>query len=72
MRPRKGDAVFPPVRRYGDLARGGKPVDVPGYPGKWVERPDGTRVGIRQGSRSGGATIDIRLPDGSTQKVHVE
>ncbi len=46
-------------------------MDVPGYPGKWVELRDGTRVGIREGSKSGGAAIDIRRPDGSIQKVHI-
>ena len=56
---------------YDELAQGGSPVDVPGYPGKWVERPDGVRIGIREESKTGGATIDIRHPDGSVQRVHI-
>ena len=56
---------------YDELAAGDKPVDVRGYPGKWIERPDGTRIGIREGSKRGGATIDIRRPDGSIGKVHI-
>jgi hypothetical protein len=56
---------------YGTLSRGGTPVEVPGYKGSWVELPDGTRVGLREASKSGGRTIDIKLPDGTVQKVHV-
>jgi len=56
---------------YGRLSEGGTPVDVPGYKGSWVELPDGTRVGLRDVSKSGGRTIDIRYPDGTTGKVHV-
>jgi hypothetical protein len=56
---------------YDELATGGRPVDAQDYPGKWVERPDGTGIGIREGSQSGGATIDIRRPDGSIGKVHI-
>ncbi len=54
------------------LSRGGKPVDVPGYKGMWVERSDGIRIGLREGSKSGGRTIDIRYPDGTVRKVHIE
>ena len=54
------------------LAAGGREVDPKGYPGRVVERPDGTVVRIRDSSKSGGTTIDIKYPDGRTEKVHVE
>jgi hypothetical protein len=56
---------------WDDLAAGGSPVEVPGYKGSWVERPDGVRLGLREASKSGGRTIDIRYPDGTIRKVHV-
>jgi len=56
---------------YDDLARGGAPAEWPGYKGTVVRRPDGVEIGIRPGSTSGGATVDIRLPDGTMQKIHV-
>lgn len=56
----------------GTLTRGGSPVEVPGYKGTWIERGDGVRVGIRDASKSGGRTIDIRYPEGTTKKVHTE
>ncbi len=55
---------------YGELSAGGSPVEG-SYPGESVELPDGTRVGIRPTSGSGGPTIDVRLPDGTNLKVHV-
>lgn len=36
----------------------------------WYRLPDGTEVGLRNSSKSGGRTIDIRLPDGSKWKIH--
>ncbi|HLM73581.1 MAG TPA: hypothetical protein VK459_12840 [Polyangiaceae bacterium] len=46
------------------LSAGGKPVQGTTYPGgRFVELPDGTTVGIRAGSKSGGPTIDITLSD---------
>jgi hypothetical protein len=56
---------------YDDLAAGGVPTEWSGYKGTVVRRPDGVEVGIRGTSTSGKATIDIRLPDGTTQKVHI-
>jgi RHS repeat-associated protein len=59
---------------YDELAIGGKPLDRRRrYPGKWITRPDGIEVGIRERSGSGGATIDIRKPgaDLSITKVHI-
>jgi hypothetical protein len=37
-----------------------------------VELPDGTRVGLRDYSTSGGKTIDIFMPDKTRVKVHIE
>ena len=54
-----------------ELARGGKKASIPGYPGYFVRRPDGTLIGLRQSSKSGGPTIDIRRPNGRREKVHV-
>lgn len=56
---------------YDQMARGGEVISRPGYKGEWVRQPDGTEIGLREGSKSGGRTIDIRYPDGSTQKVHI-
>lgn len=33
---------------------------------------DGVRVGLRDASKSGGRTIDIRYPDGTTGEIHIE
>ena len=52
---------------YAELSRGGTPF-TSSYPGEEVRLPDGTRVGIRQTSTSGGPTIDI---NGGVIKVHV-
>ena len=54
------------------LTLGGVSVPRPGYKGVVIQLPDGTQVGKRGGSKSGGATIDIKLPDGSEKKVHIE
>lgn len=56
---------------FARLARGGSQVES-NYPGKLVRLPDGTTVGLRGASRSGGPTIDVRLPNGQTIKVHVD
>jgi RHS repeat-associated protein len=52
---------------YDELSRGGKPTDS-SYPGQEVELPDGTRVGIRETSKSGGPAIDI---NGDEYRIHV-
>ena len=57
---------------YASLTRDGKSLDVPGYNGSWIERSDGVRIGLREASKSGGRTIDIRYPDGTTRKVHIK
>jgi hypothetical protein len=55
---------------FDELTRGGSPVDS-SYPGDLMQLDDGTTVGIREGSKSGGATIDVKLPGGGTVKVHL-
>ena len=57
---------------FGRLSAGGKSVEGTTYPGQLVELPDGTTVGLRAGSKSGGPTIDIVLPNGTPRKVHVQ
>ncbi len=54
---------------YDELSSGGKPTGS-SYSGQEVELSNGTRVGIRETSKSGGPTIDIN--QGGTQyKIHV-
>ena len=55
---------------YDNLSVGGSSVET-SYPGAIVRLPDGTTVAIRTGSKSGGPTIDVKLPDGTQLKVHV-
>jgi hypothetical protein len=55
------------------LSAGGKPVPRATYPGgRFVQLPDGTIVGLRPTSTSGGPTIDIKPPTGKPWKVHIE
>lgn len=56
---------------YDQMARGGEVIRRPGYRGEWVRQPDGTEIGLRESSSSGGRTIDVRHPDGTTEKVHI-
>jgi type II secretory pathway pseudopilin PulG len=53
------------------LSAEGTPIRGSRYPGDIVELPDGTRVGLRPVSRSGGETIDLFKPDGTHMKVHL-
>jgi RHS repeat-associated protein len=52
---------------YDELSSGGKPVSS-SYPGEEVQLADGTRVGIREASKTGGPTIDI---NGGQYRIHV-
>jgi hypothetical protein len=56
---------------FGRLSAGGKPLEGTTYPGRLMQLPDSTRVGIRPTSSSGGPTIDIHPPSGPGWKVHV-
>jgi hypothetical protein len=53
------------------MSKGGKPITRPGYNGPVVELPDGTQIGLRGASKSGGRTIDIKYPSGTDGKVHI-
>jgi hypothetical protein len=57
---------------YSKWSEGGNDITPKGYNGKLVELPDGSIVGLRNASKSGGATIDIKLPNGTVQKVHID
>jgi hypothetical protein len=56
---------------FDEISRGGTPLKS-SYPGEFVRLPDGTTVGLRGSSASGGPTIDIKFPDGEIQKVHID
>lgn len=60
-----------PRGRTSSMSRGGSQLES-SYPGTLVRLPDGTTVGLRGASRSGGPTVDARLPGGQTVKVHVD
>jgi hypothetical protein len=47
---------------FKDLTSGGKPVNLPAYPGKLIDLPGGGRVGLRPKSKSGEPTIDVDIP----------
>jgi hypothetical protein len=57
---------------YDSLTQGGKTLNPGKYPGTVRQLPDGTIVRMRPSSKSGGATIDITYPDGTSGKVHVQ
>lgn len=52
------------------LRDGGVPYTRGSYPGTWVTAADGTRIGLRETSGSGGPTLDIEFPNGESWKVH--
>ncbi len=56
------------------LTDGAEPAEAPAsYKGEWLRHADGTQVSLRETSRSGGPTIDVRYPDGTKDwKVHVD
>jgi hypothetical protein len=49
----------------------GTPVEGTGYPGQLEQLSDGTRIGMRSGSKSGGPTIDVWQPGKPYVKVHL-
>jgi hypothetical protein len=53
------------------LSAGGAPLSRPTYDGQWYPLDDGCTVGLRNSSSSGGRTIDVKSPDGTTWKVHI-
>ena len=57
---------------YDALTTKATPFERAGYDGTWVRTADDVEIGLRNSSASGGRTIDIRMADGSIQKVHIE
>jgi RHS repeat-associated protein len=55
---------------FAQLSRGGEVVES-SYPGKFVQLPDGTTVGLREASRTGGRAIDIVKPGQQPIKIHI-
>ena len=56
---------------FNEISQGGTTVTGSSYPGTLVRLSDGSLVGLRGASRSGGATIDITGPTGQTLKIHI-
>jgi hypothetical protein len=57
---------------YDWLAQNGEPAPPSSYKGTESVLPDGTRIGIREDSSSGGTTVDINFGDGREgMKVHL-
>ncbi|MDD7919964.1 putative T7SS-secreted protein [Actinomycetospora callitridis] len=56
---------------YDELSENGTPLRWDGYDGPSVRLPDGTEIGLRDRSGSGGTTLDARLPNGERWKVHI-
>lgn len=56
---------------FGELTREGTPTTWKNYNGQVFELQDGTQVGMRGMSISGGATIDIRIPGQDPFKIHI-
>jgi hypothetical protein len=57
---------------FESLSSCGKTIPSGTYPGIVKKLPDGTIIRKRPGSKSGGATLDITLPDGTIIKVHIK
>ena len=57
-------------RLFDELSRGGEPMGTD-YPGELDRLPDGSTVGLRDSSRSGGPTIDITRPGEPPAKIHL-
>lgn len=55
---------------FDQLSEGGQPVEN-NYPGELVRLPDGSTVGLRDASKSGGPTIDIAQPGQPPVKIHL-
>jgi len=58
--------------RYQKLAKGGSDVTPATYPGTRTQLPDGTRIGLRETSSSGGRAIDIVYPNSRRARVHID
>lgn len=58
--------------KFNELTEGGTPTTWKNFDGTVIERGDGVQVGLRSYSRSDGGAIDIRMPDGSQIRIHVD
>lgn len=47
---------------YQELTKNGEAMDVGKYPGEGMRLPDGTEIRMREGSKSGGVTLDMWAP----------
>jgi hypothetical protein len=57
---------------FDELTQGARPVEGGSYPGPQMELPDGTQIGMRPLSDSGGPTIDIDRANGSENiRIHL-
>ena len=57
---------------FAELTQGGSPTTWKNFSGTVIERGDGVQVGLWSCSKSGGSTIDIRMPDGSFYRIDVD
>jgi hypothetical protein len=59
---------------FGRLTETGRPAPHPRYAGPRMELPDGTTIGMRSSAKStpGRPAIDIKYPDGTRTKVHIQ
>ncbi len=57
---------------FDSLSKDGKTIDSGTYPGVIKELPDSTIIRRRPSSKSGGATLDITMPNGKIYKVHIK
>jgi hypothetical protein len=56
---------------YNDITFGASPTEAKGYNGLMKVLPDGTLIGLRNSSATGGATIDVFPAAGKNYKVHI-
>ena len=56
---------------YAQLTVGSNPVPASGYAGTMRILPDGTRIGLRLESTTGGHTIDVHKPSGKPYRIHI-
>ena len=58
---------------WGRISSEAKPMNAQNYNGMMRELPDGTRMGLRNASETGGKTIDV-FPNGGSNgyKVHID
>jgi len=73
-------AVVPPGEAVAASVGAPAPYSADPAPSGWTATPqvtvaprnNGAQVGLRSSSKSGGPTIDVRMPDGSRYRIHVD